>query len=213
MELHAQWANPDGNGNPCPDVPTVQDLDGNTYNTVQIGSQCWMRENLRTAQFKTGEDILVISDEEQWINNNTGAMSYYDNDAANAATFGALYNGFAVRTGNLCPEGWHVPSDAEWNTLAQFLGGADAAGYQLKALFYWLENNANNHSSFTAYPAGARSGFPEASFFDMGRVAYFWSSTEASFGNNARTLIWNIRELGSSYFQRSIGLSVRCVKD
>jgi uncharacterized protein (TIGR02145 family) len=213
MDLHAQWANPEGNGQPCATTPTVQDLDGNTYNTVQIGSQCWMRENLKTTQYKTGADILVISNSDQWVNNYTGAMCYYDNDASNAEIFGALYNGFAVRTGNLCPEGWHIPSDAEWNALAQFLGGAGVAGYQMKALYHWLENNANNESSFTAYPAGSRLGHPDASFFDMGRVAYFWSSTEYALGNISKILTWSSRELANDYQARSIGLSVRCIKD
>jgi len=213
MDLYAQWANPDGNGQPCQGIPTVKDINGNTYNTVQIGTQCWMRENLKTTQYKTDQDILVISDKNQWIDNYLGAMCYYNNDKSNAALYGALYNGYAVRTGNLCPQGWHIPSDTEWNILAQYLGGANMAGFKMKALYHWVENNANNKSSFTAYPAGVRTGFDEGSFYGMGELAAFWSSTHNAYENSARKLIWYKTALEDSYYSRSIGLSVRCVKD
>jgi uncharacterized protein (TIGR02145 family) len=212
-ELHAQWANPEGNGQPCPSTPTVSDLDGNIYQTVQIGSQCWMRDNLKTTHYKTGENIPVILDKEQWINNNTGAMCFYNNDAINADIFGALYNGYAVKTGNLCPEGWHVPSDTEWNMLAQVLEGSEKAGYKMKALYYWFENNANNESSFSAYPAGMRSGFDEGRYYAMGDVAAFWSATHISNETLSKKLIWNKREFENNYYYNCIGLSVRCLKN
>lgn len=213
MELHAQWANPEGNGQPCASAPTVTDISKNTYQTVQIGNQCWMRENLRTTKYRDGQDILLISDPYNWFTNYLGAMCFYDDDSSNAFVFGALYNGYAVKSGKLCPEGWHIPSEAEWNVLAQFLGGSAKAGYYLKALEHWLENNANNESSFTAYPAGARSGYDEGRYYGMGDFTAFWSSTSVASEIRSKILIWNKRELGETLFYNNIGLSVRCIKD
>lgn len=215
MDLYAQWADPKGKGQPCPGTPTVTDLDGNVYQTVQIGSQCWMRENLRTTKYNNGENIPVLSDKNAWMNS-VGAMCYYQNDPANALVFGAIYNGYTARRGILCPEGWHVPDNDEWSILVNELGGENKAGYKMKALSHWLENNADNESSFTAYPAGKRNGSPDANFFGLNEFTEFWSSTRDSdnIGNYAKRLIWNTQQLDEGqHYGKNIGLSVRCIKD
>jgi len=213
--LYAQWINPAGGGVPCPGIPTVKDIDGNIYNTVQIGSQCWMRENLRTTKYTTGEDILFVTDNQVWYYLNEGAMCYYNNDASNAGIYGALYNGYTVDDGDLCPEGWHIPTNDEWNALAEELGGADIAGYKMKTVYDWqsewygYDGNGNNESGFSAFPAGIR----ERSFYYMGYGTDFWSATDHSWGKIIRYLYTENQRLGSTYSEKHYGLSVRCIKD
>ena len=102
---------------------TVTDIDGNVYSTVQIGDQVWMAENLKTTTYNNGTSIALVTDNTDWENNTAGAFCWYDNDqAAYADTYGALYNWHAVNSGNLCPDGWHVATDAEWKTLEMELG-------------------------------------------------------------------------------------------
>ena len=98
-------------------VSTVKDIDGNIYNTVSIGTQCWTKENLKTTKYKDGTAIPTGLNDAEWANTTTGAYAIYDNNAANNTTYGKLYNWYAVNTGNLAPAGWHVPTDAEWTTL------------------------------------------------------------------------------------------------
>ena len=103
---------------PTPKTGTVTDIDGNTYKTVQIGTQTWMAENLRTTKYNDGEAIPYVTDNSVWVKLETPAYCYYNNDISNKKMFGALYNWYTVNTGRLCPSGWHVPTDAEWTTLA-----------------------------------------------------------------------------------------------
>jgi len=217
LGLYAQWVDPAGGGTPCPGIPTMNDIDGNTYNTVQIGSQCWMRENLKTTKYATGENILLVTDNQVWYYLNEGAMCYYNNDASNAHIYGALYNGYIAGDEDLCPEGWHVPTNDEWNILANELGGANIAGYKMKTVYDWegeygYNGNGSNESGFSAFPAGACSGFG-GGFFNMRYQAYFWSSTSSDWRKIMRGLSSNSKELWSSGLENNYGFSVRCIKD
>ncbi|NDF60572.1 MAG: hypothetical protein EB100_05775, partial [Crocinitomicaceae bacterium] len=117
--------------------PNISDNDGNTYKTVYIGTQQWMAENLKVTKYNDGTSIPNISNNTQWSNLTTGAWSYYNNDVANNAKYGKLYNWYAVSpttngNKNVCPTGWHVPTDAEWTVLTDYLGGENVAGGKMK---------------------------------------------------------------------------------
>jgi len=108
----------------------VKDFDGNYYNTIKIGNQIWMAENLKTTHYNDGTEIPIVTDKTEWLNLSTAAYCWYDNnDTIYKNTYGALYNWYAVNTEKLCPVGWHVTSNAEWITLAYLFGGGDVAGY------------------------------------------------------------------------------------
>jgi uncharacterized protein (TIGR02145 family) len=220
LALHAQWTNSTGGGTPCQGTPTVKDVAGNTYNTVQIGSQCWLKENLRTTKYNNGEVIPMITNNEQWYNLENGAMCYYNNDPENAKTYGALYNGYTLDEENLCPTGWHVPSAEECDILANNLGGANEAGYKMKTVYDWAsgwgyENgNGSNESGFSALPAGFRVGPVVGYFMEMGYETVFWSSTESYYwGKTTFRLKAGRNELSTPTYGDVYGLSVRCVKD
>ena len=199
----------------CP--PTVTDYDGNVYQTVLIGDQCWMMENLKVTHYRNGDPIPHVTDGGEWDDLSTGAYCEY-NDPANVATYGRLYNWYAVDDSrNLAPEGWHVPTDAEWQTLVDYLGGASVAGGKMKeaGTTHWNPPNAGatNESGFTALPGGFRSG----DFFDaMGNVAYFWSSTEYEYDSSrvlSRYLNYISSQVGLEFNYKQAGFSVRCVRD
>ena len=187
---------------PCPGTPVVKDIDGNTYNTVQIGSQCWMKENLKVSKYNDGTEIPLdttggklgnASAEKSWTKINTGARTIYGNIAANLTAYGYLYNYYAVKgvdiTGsknykNICPTGWHVPKDAEWTILTNNLGGLNAASGKMRATgtTYWNSPNefSNNESGFTALPGGMRNAQASSVFSGLKDNASFWSATEIS---------------------------------
>jgi len=156
LNLYAQWIEESSLGVPCPGMATLTDLDGNLYNTVQIGPQCWMRENLKTTRYRTGGAIPNITNDTEWsktyLDGEIAAMCYYNNDPESAITFGALYNWFAVNTGTLCPFGWHVPSDDEWIALIDWL---IANGYNWDGSTSMTENKvAKAMSSVAPYDKG-----------------------------------------------------------
>ncbi len=195
----------------------LTDYDGNEYNTVQIGDQVWMKENLKTTKYNDGTAIPLVPDPAIWKNLTTPGYCWYNNDEASYKdTYGALYNWYVVNTGNLCPSGWHVPSQDEWAILISYLGGESVAGGKLKetGTLYWVYPNtgATNESGFTALPGGSRessSDFELISYF-----GYWWSSTEY-LSTKARNLglysefsgVYNV------YDNKEIGFSIRCVKD
>lgn len=199
-------------------VTTVTDYDGNAYDTVHIGTQIWMKQNLKTTHYKNGAAIAYTgTDNTAWKNNTTGAYAYYNNDEATYKnTYGALYNWYAVNTGNLCPTGWHVPSDAEWTILTNYLGGESIAGGKLKeaGLAHWASPNtaATNETGFTALPGGYR-GYNGA-FSTIGNYGLWWSSTEYT-----TSIAWG-REMGYTNgnvtrfdYYKYYGFSIRCLKD
>ena len=201
--------------------PNINDVDGNTYKTVYIGSQQWMAENLKTAKYNDGSIIPNVTVYTQWSNLTTGAWAYYNNDVANNAKYGKLYNWYSLSpttngNKNVCPIGWHVPTDAEWTVLTDYLGGESVAGGKLKevGIVNWKSPNtdATNTSLFSALPGGSLGFY--GGFDPIGSRCYWWSSTESG------TLRAWYRYLESGngntirdYVGKGDGLSVRCLKD
>jgi len=205
----------------CPS--TVTDIDGNVYATVQIGNQCWMIENLKVTRYNDGTNISLVTENTEWTNLaflGMGAYCWYDNDEITYKnTNGALYNWFTVNTGKLAPEGWHVPSDAEWAILTDYLGGEDVAGGKLKesGTTNWATPNtgATNESGFTALPSGYR--YFDGSFQYFGNLGGWWSSTAQDdnlFGGAWYRSVWYNNTSGpKSGDAKEVGFSIRCIKD
>ena len=201
----------------------ITDKDGNSYKTVYIGTQQWMAENLKTSKYNDGTSIPFITDNMQWESNTTGAWAYYNNDAANNAKYGKLYNWYAVSkttngNKNICLTGWHVPTDAEWTVLTDYLGGASVAGGKLKEVgtTNWNSPNteATNVSLFTGRPGGYRNG--SGYYSSIGSYGNWWSSTEyGSDGAWFRSLSNGDGGVASYYdgFNLRLGFSVRCLRD
>ena len=198
------------------DPETVTDIDGNVYNTVTIGSQVWMKENLKTTKFNDGSSIPLVTDLTQWIALNSPGFCWYDNNSGNKTAYGALYNWFAVNTEKLCPYGWRVPSDDDWTTLTTLYGGENAASAKLKeaGTTHWTApNTGTNESGFTALPGGGRAG-SDGAFVEIYTGAHWWSITEYSASNayyrgmiNSNTIVYR-----NNSDKRS-GFSVRCIKN
>ena len=211
---------------------TVTDIDDNTYQAIEIGNQCWMAENLKVTSYRDGTPIPNVTDITDWSNLKSGAYCNYDNDEDNVDTYGRLYNWYAVNDPRgLAPEGWHVPTDAEWKQLEMYLGmsqsQADAAGWRgtnegdkLKEAGTTLWNSPNtdatNASGFSALPGGYRD-VRYVSFDGLGLIALFWSSTEHNFYDLDRSwhrgLTFNQARVLRWYTHSGIGFSVRCVRD
>lgn len=201
----------------------VNDVDGNVYPTITIGTQTWMAQNLNTTHYNDGSLIPLVTNTNIWASNYNSngqnqMMCWYDNDKATytANKYGALYNWFSVKTGKLCPIGWHVPSDAEWNNLYSFLGGIATSGGKLKEVGFsnWKSPNtgATNSVGFNTLPSGARNNL--GGFDVIGNQSVWWSTTaydttyiwmHAILNNNSSVLRGN-----GNKFQ---GFSVRCLKD
>jgi uncharacterized protein (TIGR02145 family) len=198
---------------------TVSDVDGNIYNTVNIGTQIWMKENLKTTKYNDGSSIPLVPD--TWQGMTTPAYCWQNNDeSTNKPIYGAIYNWYTVNTGKLCPTGWHVPSDAEWTILTDFLGGVSVAGGKLKeaGTVHWTSPNtgATNESGFTGLPGGSRTGeFGYGLGFSNPGINGVWQSATIISGStiwrryltNSNTVV--IRD----YSYKFDGLSVRCIKN
>jgi uncharacterized protein (TIGR02145 family) len=212
-------------GIPCSTTPTVKDIDGNTYNTVQIGTQCWTKENLKVTKYNDGTAIPLDTSGgptgdgvgQIWSDRTTGARTVNENKASNLATYGYLYNWYAAADNKgLCPSGWHVPSDGEWTTLTTYLGGENVAGGKMKTTgttdWNSLNTGATNESGFSAIPGGNR--YSNGRFYNYRADVYFWSSTES--GSNlgwTRGLSFNFNSIGRYTSYKVYGASVRCLKD
>ena len=207
----------------CSNTGTVTDIDGNVYQTIIIGDQEWMTENLKVTHYRNGDQIPNVTDNSTWAGLSTGAYCVYDNMPANADTYGNLYNWYAVDDArNIAPEGWHIPTDDEWQILVEFLGGSSVAGGKMKSTGtiqggdgLWLEPNtgATNESGFTALPGGFRH-FTSGTFYTMSNYGNLWSSTEYSSSNAwYRLLFYNTTNVPRGYNDKRYGLSVRCVRD
>lgn len=195
---------------------TVTDADGNVYNTVIIGTQQWTKENLKTTKFNDGSPIPLVTDGITWNNISTPAYCWYNNDQVNFGnTYGALYNWFAVDTSNLCPIGWHIPSDSEWTILSDYLGGSTLAGGKLKATTLWNAPNtgATNESEFTALPGGYRGG--NGIFEQVGNMGMFWSASGTGFPFDAwlRGLNFDNTNFDRGTLAKFHGFSIRCLND
>lgn len=217
---------------------TISDIDGNSYNTVLIGAQCWTKENLRVRRYNNGTSILFDAtggsggSSTTWQNLTIGAHTIYANDStttpSNRTKYGYLYNWYAAKgiyttgniastdTLNICPSGWHVPTDAEWTTLTTELGGESVAGGKMKSVgtAYWnsLNTGATNESGFSALPGGYRT--VDGSFYDIRNLAFFWSATEYDYGLAwNRNLYYHNGSVNRSINLKSFGASVRCLRD
>ena len=195
---------------------TVTDIEGNTYNTVVIGTQEWMAENLKVSKYSNGDPIPTNLSDASWQATTSGAFSIYDNDVANNAIYGKLYNWYAVTDlRELCPVGWHVPSDTEWTTLENFLGGGSVAGGKMKAVStLWQSPNtgATNSSGFTGLPGGDRAN--DGSYSNVGYFGGWWSSAQDSTTDAwFRDLYYSSGGVYRYDFPKSYGFSVRCVRD
>jgi uncharacterized protein (TIGR02145 family) len=200
---------------------TVTDIDGNTYNTVQIGTQVWMSENLKTSRYRNGGSIPYVVGNADWQALTTGAWSYYDHDAANDPIYGKLYNWYTTLGDTLCPTGWGVPTDAEWTTLTTYLGGESVAGGKMKSIgtAYWASPNtgATNESGFSVLPGGYRTYVGSFNLIRFGS-AFFWSATEYDNGSAWNRSLYNYngnvyRDYSSNATNKSVGASVRCLRD
>ena len=206
-------------GLPCPGTPTVV-YEGQTYNTVQIGTQCWLKKNLNIG--------TKIPGAQEQANNGIIEKYCYNNDDANCSMYGGLYQWnemmqYVTTQGvkGICPTGWHIPTDGEWTTLSTFLGGTSVAGGKMKStgtieagtgLWYSPNTGATNESGFTAVPAGSREY--DDTFYYIGFYGIWWSSSE-----DLASLAW-YRDLGYYYsyvyrdsYLESNGFSVRCLRD
>jgi len=196
----------------------MSDFENNFYSTIKIGQQIWMKENLKTTKYNDGSSIPLVTSNSSWNNLTTGAYCWYQNDGATYKnTYGALYNWYSVSTGKLCPSGWHVPSDAEWTSLINQIGSTSTGG-KLKetGLSHWSTPNtgATNESEFTGLPGGFRDPFQGGIFVDIGKYAYWWSSTSNDQSSSwYRALYYNSTEVLRNSFDNRTGFSVRCVKD
>ena len=204
------------------------DIDGQTYTTVTIGTQVWMKENLKVSKYRNGDPIPTNLNDSQWSTSSSGAYSIYNNNTANNATYGKLYNWYAVvDSRGLCPAGWHVPTDDEWKTLESYLGvpvseldlilgrGATSnVGGKLKSTaLLWTSPNtgASNLTGFSGLPGGARSS---AGFISgLNNEGSWWSKTGAVNNAYSRTLRNSENTIVRGYNTRSYGFSVRCLKD
>lgn len=195
----------------------VRDYDGNVYGVVTIGTQIWMAENLKTTKYNDGTAIPLVTDNTEWLNLTAGAYCWYNNNEATYKdTYGALYIWYTVNTGNLCPTGWHVPTDTEWTTLTDYLGGTSIAGGKLKetGTTHWTTPNtgATNETGFTALPGGNRSG--SGTFSNVGIYGYWWSTTEYNASSaRTRSLLYSKSSVGGDAYSKKIGFSVRCLRD
>ena len=194
----------------------LEDIDGNVYDAISIGAQIWMTDNLRVTKFNDGTLLTYANPDDDLMNLTSGSMSYYDDNPANASTYGALYNWHAVGSGKLCPNGWHIPSDGEWNTLINFLGGEDVAGGHMKAIgtSHWNAPNqeATNNSGFTALPAGYL--FDNGNYNSIGNITHWWTATE----NGAqeafdRYVYFQNGKVVKGTYSKQVFYSCRCVKD
>ena len=206
----------------CPST-TVTDIDGNVYQTVIIGGQVWMAENLKVTHYRNDDLIPHIISNSEWTNQTTGAYCNYDNDVDNVTTYGRLYNWYAVNDSrNIAPEGWHVPSDEEWQTLVDYLGGSSVAGGKMKTTGtievgtgLWCPPNigATNESGFSALPGGFRD-YENGNLGTRCYGATFWSPMESNSDTAWRwRLGYSYAHVDRYYDYKRYGFSVRCVRD
>ena len=213
--------------------PTIADIDGNIYESVSNCNKIWTKKNLNVSKYSDGTPIPQVTDPTQWATLQTGAWCYYNNDPANGAVYGKLYNWFAVvgihdiasisdtsLRKKLAPQGWHIPSDGEWTALTNCFGGfglGDVGG-KLKstgtALWQAPNTGATNESGFTGVPGGSRS-INGVWNFNIGAKGIWWSNTSSTGYNAAWTysMSYNANSVTRFDDRMKFGFSVRCVKD
>ena len=201
--------------------------DNHTYNTVSIGSQCWMKENLVATQYNDGTPIPLVTDGTAWAALSTPGYCWYANDsAAYASSYGALYNWYTVSNDNPCPPGWYVPGDTIWKALEMALGmtleqangtgfrGTDEGGKMKETgTSHWHSPNtgATDSSGFTARGGGYRHQSSSV-FYERKNRGYFWSSTAEGSDAWQRGLWYNSEQVNRATFNKKYGMSIRCFK-
>jgi len=220
-------------GGPAPmcNCGLLTDIDGNVYQAVLIGDQCWMKENLKVTHYRNGDPIPNLADSIVWDTLSTGACCDYGNDSGNVETYGRLYNWYAIGDSRIiAPEGWHVPTDDEWKQLEMYLGmsqseadtngwrGTDEGGKLKEAgTTHWKFPNtgATNKTDFSALPSGFRTLLGD--FHSISTYTYFWSSTDVDtcdwWGPWARYLNYYSKQISRNDYHKRFGFSVRCVQD
>lgn len=203
--------------NPDKSYGTLTDIDDNIYKTITIGTQTWMAENLRTTRYRNGDPIPQIKQDEAWAGLIAGGFCNFNNteNVDTIATFGRLYNWLTIDDSRgVAPQGWHVPTDEEWVTLINFLGGDSLAGGTMKEKEqpHWVipDPYATNESGFTAMPAGMRDNSSGAFAF----ACTFWSSTAADFCSVWCRYLY-VGQNGCYRYNpsKTYGFSIRCIKD
>ena len=188
------------------------DLDGNLYHTVKMGTQVWMVENLKVTHYQNGDALSNVTDDNAWVNLTEGAYCNYANNPDTGAVYGRIYNMAATKDQrNICPAGWRLPTNADWNLLQVSLGNGTDVGGMLKeaGTAHWNAPNtgATNSSGFTALPAGNR-GY--GGFASLGVATYFWSDPAEQF---TRALLYDHPDIaGTGNYSPILGLSIRCIR-
>jgi uncharacterized protein (TIGR02145 family) len=215
----------------------VTDIDGNYYSSIIVNNQEWMAQNLAVTRFRNGEVIPSDLNNLEWESTTNSAYSFYEDEIANGILYGKYYNWFAISDSRgLCPTGWHVPTDEEWDSFESHIGGIPFfnpnsdltivgtyhTGERLKSELGWDYSYINsdsyensflvNESGFSALPCGYRSYF--GSFLDQGNNGYWWSGSS----NNSATAIYRglyyfTSNLYRNHMDKNFGFSVRCIKD
>ncbi len=212
------------------DFVDCTDGDNNNYAALNIGTQVWMAQNLKTTRYNDGSPVPLVTDNNEWRNLQTPAYCWYNNDSATyASEYGALYDYYSFEKGNLCPVGWHVPSSEEWTTLETYLeekgfgyeGTGDDIGKSLAAVSAWAASEiegtagydqaANNLSGFSAFPGGFRKF--DGTFLEIGESGYWWSSSDADCYAFYRNLNYDGINIITQRIEHETGFSVRCIKD
>jgi len=201
---------------------SVFDIDGHKYTVIPIGNQFWLRENLWVTRYRNGDVIPKVTTDAQWKIMAVGAWCFYDNLQSNDSVYGNLYNWHALGDPRgLCPLGWHVASDSEWIELSEFLGGDSVSGGKMKStgtieqnsgLWYAPNKSADNSSGFSGLPGGYRINY--GTFYSLGNVAYFWSSSDTALVNAWNYILdANNGKLNRNFNLKTNGFSIRCTKD
>lgn len=195
----------------------LADIDGNKYTTIDIGGQIWTEDNMKTTRFNDGTVIPLVPPTNEWLTTTTPGYTWYDGDAdAYGETYGALYNWYAVATGKLCPDGWHVPSDEEMASLTDYLGGQNVAGGKLKeaGTTHWKSPNtgATDEVGFTGLPGGYKS--PDGIYEYLGEYGNYCTATDSSAIEAYRWyLSFEHKRVFKAASPKNYCFSVRCVKD
>lgn len=189
---------------------------GTSFSNVRICNQVWMIKNLDITSYRNGESIPHVTDPAVWSNLTTAAWCWYNNDSATyAATYGRLYNWYAVNDPRgLAPAGWHIPTAAEWSALVDCMGGVAIAGGKMKSVNGWDAPNANatNYSGFSGIPGGVCG--VNGNFAGVGYNGFWWSSTDAGPSNASGVALVNAAEDLSVFdYLKKNGFSIRCVRD
>lgn len=227
LSLSLYQCTEDGDNDPTENWDSeVTDMDGNVYQAVVIGNRNWCTENLKVTKYNDGTDITIEPDKDIWQSNlNQGLsipmMCWYDNDETNKDVYGGLYNWHAVGTGKLCPEGWHVATEEDWNDLVNSVG--ESPGIKLKSQSGWgFSSNANGTDDFgfSALPGGYRDQYgptwsTDQGYEDKQTFGWWWSSTPSPIAEEALRfwLAYGHDGYEISYSGKGYGMACRCVQD